>query len=648
VVEKRPYSFLKRSIAEVVSDALNSECNSEVQPSELELLLEEPRRKEFGDLSFPLPRLRQYCKKGMDELWRIVERALSGHYLIKQVTRVGTYSNIHVDMSRYAFLFFESLKALKEQYGKPFSSRKERIVVEYVSANPVHPLHIGSGRNAVIGDFIYRILKEAGNEVERRYYIDDVGLQVAYLAYGYMKLGRPHPPPNMKPDHYYGLIYAATATIVDILKLKKLRAEAKNSGDLDKYAQLGDRIHRLMADLTRLKERIPNEVDRLMDELSKEPDPEASISKLMRGYELGLESSTPVREVAQKVIEGIRQTLATLGIEMDRWDWESDLIREGLVDEVLSKAYSSPYFGEHKGLPALVFSELLKDEEIRAKLRIPKGLEIPPLILRRSDGSTLYTTRDIAYTLKKFREFKADRVINVIAVEQTLPQAQLRLALYALGYRKEAESLYHYSYEMVNLPGMSMSGRRGAYVTVDDVINMMTDVVMGFMKERGEPDRSLALKIARSAFKYMMLSTSPSKMLVFDVEKALDRKQLSGPYLQYSFARAKSVLRKAGGEVPWELIDYGEADAGLRKELVWLLSQYPSVVQKVLEELQPEDLVTHLNKVSDVFNRWYDSEPIAKEAKAGTRALKLAITYGVSVVLENGMRILGMDILPRV
>lgn len=636
------------SIAEAVSKALFSECNSKVQPSQLELLLEEPRRREFGDLSFPLPRLRQYCGKGMDELWKVVKKALSEHPLIKDLIRVGSYSNIYVDMAKYSFLFFESLKELKEQYGKPFSSKKERIVVEYVSANPVHPLHIGSGRNAVIGDFIYRILKEAGNEVERRYYVDDVGLQVAYLAYGYIKLGKPQPPQGMKPDHYYGLIYAATATIVDILKLKRLQAEAKNSGESEKYAQLGDRIHRLLADLSRLKERIPDEVNRLMDEISKEPDPEASISKLMREYELGLKSSEPVREVAQKVIEGIRQTLAALGIEMDKWDWESDLIKEGLVDEVIKKAYSSPYFGEHKGLPALVFADLLKDEEVRAKLRIPTGLEIPPLILRRSDGSTLYTTRDIAYTLKKFREFKADKVINVIAVEQTLPQTQLRLALYALGYEKEAESLYHYSYEMVNLPGKSMSGRRGAYVTVDEVINMMTEVVMNFMEKRGEASRSLALKIARSAFKYMMLSASPSKMLVFDIERALDRKQLSGPYLQYTFARAKSVLRKAGGEVPWEQIDCSKADVGLRKELIWLLSQYPSVVQKVSEELQPEDLVAHLNKVSDIFNRWYDSEPIAKEAEVGTRALKLAITYGVSVVLENGMKILGMDVLPRI
>ncbi len=641
-----PYRDLLKTVAESISRELSQSLGTDVSPDLIIRVIEEPPLRKFGDLGIPVPRLSKELGLKFQEVAASVEAGLRNTGMISKVTRVGPYVDAFIDAKKYASRVLESLKELGENYGVPRVEEPQKIVVEYVSANPVHPLHIGSGRNAAIGDFIYRILSMAGHNVERRYYVDDMGLQVAYLAYGYLKLGRPDPPKGMKPDKYYGLIYAATATIVDLLEAKR-KVEALRGKGGQEYSDALRELDSLMGDLARIRERIPEEVDKLIEEISRDEDPKASIATLMRNYEFGAEEAQVMREVSEKVMEGIKETLTRLGIDMDTWDWESDLVREGLVQRILEEARRSPCFTIHRGVPALDFKELLKDKDLRRRLRIPEGLEVPPLILVRSDGTTLYTTRDIAYTLKKFREAQAKKVYNVIAIEQTLPQAQLRLALYALGYRFEAENTIHYSYEMVNLVGASMAGRRGRYVTVDDLLNQMKERILNIMSERGSRSEDVAEKMARSAFRYMMLSTSPNKTLVFDVSKALDMRQASGPYIQYTYARAKAVLAKAGG-VPWGKLGFEGAGEGLRRELVWLLGKFPYVMKGVLESLRPEDLVAYMNKVADAFNTWYGAEPIAKEVDEGLRALKLAITYGVAVVLANSMKALGMDVLERV
>lgn len=643
-----PYAHLRRSVVTTVSNVLKNYCAEKELHEALEGLVEEPPRREFGDLSIHVARISRACNATPEELLPLLTTSLKELELVSNVNVVSNYVNVFVDYSKFSAQVLNSIMELEGRFGIPEDRVKERVIIEYISANPVHPLHVGSGRNAVLGDFLYRLHKFVGDEVQRRYYVNDVGLQVAYLAYGYYKLGRPNIPSNMKPDHYLGLLYAATTTIVDILKLKKQLREAEASGDLSKVNEARSEIDSLMADLARIADIIPREVDLLSEEIAKEGDPESKVMELLRGYESGEAEYLFVREVCEKVLDGIRETLSKLNVGIDVWDWESDLVWSGDVDKVLEKALESRYYGLHKSAPALFFNELVKDELLRERLRIPKSLEVPPLILKRSDGTTLYTTRDIAYSLKKFREFSADKVINVIAIEQTLSQAQLRLALYALGFEKEAENLIHYSYEMVNLPGTSMSGRRGRYVTVDELVERLVEMVRKVMSERGvEVSDEQALKMARSAVKYMILSVSPSKTLVIDLRKALDLKQNSGPYIQYTYVRAKSVLERVKG-FPDVSPDYSKAGREPIKTLILELSKFPEVVAEVLASGQPEDLVTYANNLATLYNKFYESEPIVKEPDEGFKALKIAVTYGTLVVLRNFMEICGMDILDKI
>ncbi|MGC8974769.1 MAG: arginine--tRNA ligase [Thermoprotei archaeon] len=643
-----PYRRLKNSISSELSKALSSVCADPDTLTQLESMIEEPPKREFGDLSIHLVRLSKSCNISLESLISLLASSLEKLDIVEKVVVVGSYMNIFINYAVFSPQVLNTIVSHDRRYGAINNYVRKRVIVEYVSANPVHPLHLGSGRNAVLGDFLYRLNKFLGNEVQRRYYINDVGLQAAFLAYGYRKLGFPEIPPGIKPDHYLGLVYAATTTIIDVLKLKKLLKEAEASGDFSRASELRNEIDSLMSDLSRLAEIIPNEVNVLSEKIASEEDPEAEIQKILRGYEMGEPEYLFVRKVCSRVIEGIKETLEKMNVGIDVWDWESDLVWEGKVDEVLKKASESNYFGFHKGAPALFFNELLSVGGLRKRLRIPEALEVPPLILKRSDGTTLYTTRDIAYTLKKFREFSADEVVNVIAIEQTLSQAQLRLALYALGYEKEAENLIHYSYEMVNLPGALMSGRRGRYVTVDELLEKLNEMVKNLMRERGsEVSEEQALKIARSAIKYAVLSVSPSKTLTIDLKKILDLKQNSGPYIQYTYVRAKSVVEKAGNFV-LDVVDYARAGKEPMRTLIFELSKFPEVVFSVASSKQPEDLISYANNLATLFNKFYESEPILREPDEGFRALKIAVTYSILVVLRNIMEICGVDILEKI
>lgn len=636
-----PYSELRRCVAEAVGRVF-ALVGVEVDYASLENLIQEPPRPEFGDLAIPLPRV----SRGLTEKCREVVSAIGelGGECIEKVECVGSYLNIWLRSSYLARILGRALATSRGSYGIPKKSSPKRVVVEFVSANPVHPLHIGSGRNAVLGDFIARAHELLGDIVERRYYVNDLGLQVAYLLYGYIKLSKPRAPPSMKDDHFLGLIYAATSILADIARLRKKLEHLTG----DEAGEARRELDTLIGDLLRIRSRVPDVVETLTKSLSQVED----VDQEVRALSLAMESCDPTivevhREVVDRVLIGIRQTLERLGVVFDRWDYESELVRSGLVREVVEMSRNSEFITYYKNAPALDLGRLANDA-VRSELGIPKSLEIPPLILARSDGTTLYTTRDIAYTIKKFREFNADKVYNVIAVEQTLPQAQLKLALYALGFYKEARSLVHYAYEIVNVKGFAMSGRRGRYITVDEILDTLIARARELARSRGvEISDEIALKIARSAFKYIMLSVSPKKTLVFDPEQAVEVKSGTATYVQYTYARANSILSKYGKEPDFNGIG-GEGLVGKRRELALLIARFPEILRKVALELTPEDMVSYLNKLSEIFNSWYDTDPVLTEPDEQLRNLKLLLVYGTKVVIENSFKLLGLDVVERI
>ncbi|TRM82893.1 arginine--tRNA ligase, partial [Sulfolobus sp. A20-N-F6] len=417
----------KIEIAKFVSKQLN------VDMSEVLKNITYPPREDFGDLSIPLPSI---IKGNIKEKAKILE-GYAGD-LISSTNVVNIYLNSTLNVKN---LFIKLFTNFDEEYGFEKIDKKKRIIVEHTSANPIHPLHIGHLRNTILGDSLSRALKFRGHEVNVRFYVNDTGRQVAVLILGLKLLGFPEPDPNLKKDLWLGLIYAMTNVIIEI---KKLREEIKKVSEVE-YKEKIRQLDEMVTVANELRNRNQALFDKLIDEINKIDDVETEIGKIIKEYEKGeTELKSIIRKYVKVALDGFMETLSKLNISFDNFDFESDLLWENKVNEVLDKLIVLPSRINYKGVPAIDLQNSL-DSDVRERLRIPKGLEIPPLVLTRSDGTTLYTVRDIAYSLYKFNQFNADIVINVIAEEQYIPQIQLRGALHLLGYSNLAENLVHYS-----------------------------------------------------------------------------------------------------------------------------------------------------------------------------------------------------------
>jgi len=617
---------------------------------EAERLTVKPPREEYGDLGFPLMRYTRRLGLDPGEVLGGVRARLEGsgvHWA--SVELFGGFLNLRLDAPRAAERLFRLMEA-GWRPRPPRTPRPLRVVVEHTSANPIHPLHMGHARNSALGDSLSRLLKARGHSVNRRFYINDAGLQAAYAVLGFKILGidpiEAAGKAGVKPDELVGWVYATTATLVDAEKARRGGAG-------------GEELEELASSLARLRERepLPGLFDKLFNAVREMRDPEGEVSRVVREVEFRVEPTASLaRRVAEAALEGIRKTLSRFGVDFDAWDWETDLLWEGRVARILEEARRSRYYTSHKGAEALDIPRIIKelvlpDPEARASIRLPRGFDVPPLILTRSDGTTLYTTRDIAYTLYKFEATGADRVINVVGAEQRLPQLQLRLALLGLGYRREALNLLHYDYEMVNLPGRRMRSRRGILVTLDEVLDEAKARAVEEVRARN-PGASrewvddVAEKVAVGAVKFALLRTSAPRPVTLDLDKVLDFKENSGPYLQYTYARAVGILSKHG-PIDYRAADPTECGDPRRRGLLIEALRTPLVMAKAADDLAPEDLATHLLGLADRFNSWYQVESVIHDPDRGSRECKAALVELVKKSLEEGLGALGIPLTPR-
>ncbi len=606
--------------------------------------LMEPSKEEYGDFSFPAMRYTRDINSLLTTVQSELLKELGDDYV--EISNVNGFFNFKLNDVRLASRVIKWSKDGNTLSVPPIPQRLT-IVVEHTSANPVHPLHIGHTRNACIGDTLARMLKARGHKVITRFYIDDVGRQVAIAALGVKLLGidvlGESNRRSIKPDALVGWIYAVTSTTIDLLK-------AKASNDTSE-------VEKLSSTLVRLKSQDPiGAFDRLYSAILSLKDPEAEISSLNSRYEQGLEPERSlVRNMVNAVLEGFKESLARLHVEFDAWDWESDMVWSGLVSKLVSEAKSSRFYTKYKDadsidIPAVIGTILASDKEAMSSIKVPKGFTLPPLILLRSDGTSLYTTRDLAYSIYKFSQSNADKVINVIGADQRLPQLQLRLALLGLGYRKEALNMIHYDYEIVRLTSGSMHGRRGEYITLDSLLDeLKARVLHELLDKNPNIDRNdanlIAENVAVGALRFFMVHMSATKPLTFSVEKALNLKESSGPYLQYTYVRAFNILEKHGP------LDLDAADpskcTGARRTLLVRALRTPLVAAKAADDLAPEDLVSHLLGLADMFNEWYETDSVIREPDNGARELKALIVELVRQALKLGMDLLGIPTLNR-
>jgi arginyl-tRNA synthetase len=643
VVSENPFAQFRLECQNALAKALNKALPKTIHPA---ITINKTPNIEYGQLASSLcfelaKRLGQKPLSLADQLVRTIDK--SEFDLIEKVAPAGAgYINFHVNFDKFSQLTLESVKKLGSEYGFAKTDKPKKIIVEHTSVNPLHPIHIGQARNPMLGDALARILTYRGHEVSRHYYIDDVGRQSSVVAYGYAKLGKPKP--TEKADLFVGKIYTVTSCIVEINRLKKTREIAIAAHNADDLVKANKEIDEWMSIAVELKEKYPVLFEALTAKIGQDENPEEEIKRLNCAYENGEPNAKQlIREVSDLCLEGFRETMKRVGVTYDSWDWESDFVWSTQVNDVLAKLKASIFVFNEKGVLEFNAEKVVQTLCLKGKLGLSENNEVPPLTLGRADGTTLYTTRDIAYTLWKFKNAK--KVINVIGMEQSLAQLQLKIALYAMGHSEYAENLVHFAYNLVTLPGYKMSSRRGHYITFDDVLTEAVHRAYEEVSKRSpllseEEKLKIADFVGLGSVRYALVDVDPSKTVVFTWDRVLNFETNSAPYVQYTHARACSILRKAAHEPEKTSVELLKEK--LERELILNLASFPDMFIEATEYLKPNMIADYTNALADKFNTFYNALPVLKADSQELSDARITLTRAIQIVMHNALNLIGV------
>jgi len=609
----------------------------EFRPEQFEI----PPSQELGDLALPLHATAKNLGVKPDELSFKLAEMLNAQKagFVSEAKSMRGYLNFFLNTQSVADLTWRAISALGAQYGVDATS-KESVIVEHTSANPIHPLHIGAARNALFGDTLARLLRAQGKKVETHFYVDDTGRQTALAALAYKLLGQPSP--KGKPDSWVGLLYVFGNAFMELFLAKEALKEAKSDDDVRCIQQT---IDEWVGVLSEQSQKQPEMFEALSEAFSNLRDPRVELSELILRYEEG-EPSTRllVRNLVQHCLSGFVETLRRANIAHDKFDYESDLLWNGSVNKVLSLLASSVYV-ERQGL-AMTFDVNRAAEQLGLKQRlgIQRNHVLPKLVLTRSDGTTLYTTRDLAYSLEKLS--KSDRVYNIIGAEQSLKQLQLKVVLYSLGYTKVLNQI-HVPYEYVDLPDGSMSGRRGRYITFDSIMDEAKMRATPEVEKRNpglpkETISELSEKIAAAAIRFALIGVNANKKIVFTWDRVLNFETNSGPYALYTYARANSILAKSNLNLDELSPDFSKLSNTEEHRLVVLAARLPESVAYAANSLRPEVLPEYVLRVCDIFNSYYASTPVLGAGDLGTREARIALVKMIQQTLSSAFAFMGI------
>ncbi|WP_414470011.1 arginine--tRNA ligase [Methanobacterium sp. ACI-7] len=530
-----------------------------------EIKVEEPPNPNMGDLASTVAfQLAKVAKKPPIEIAKDMLNNIEVSELFQSVEMKGPYINFFVDNKNYSRKVLESID---DNYGQ-LESKDKKVILEHTSANPNGPLHIGHIRNSVIGDSLSRVLKSAGYNVETQYYVNDMGRQIAIIAWGLLNFDYKIEKKE-KVDHEIGKIYFQIN--------EKLRADES---------------------LT------------------------AKVSELLKIYESGAnkELEDTFHEIVSKCLDGIKVTTSRLNILHDVYVWESKFIKDGTVRRILNDLKGHTKTNEVLYLP-------LEDYGIEKEL-----------ILTRSDGTSLYSTRDIAYHLEKSEN--SDEVVDVLGSDHKLAIDQLSVVLELMG-GKPPEVIF---YEFITLPEGSMSTRRGVFISVDELIEEAISRALDEIKKRREDlDDDSALAIAEDigigAIRYFIAKLSPEKHIVFKWDEALSFERGCAS-IQYAHARACKLLEKASFSPQKVDLDGSKLNEEAEIELIKLLSKFTSVVEESARINRVHPVAQYAMDLAGAFNRFYKSVPVIGADEEITRLL---IVDKSRITIKNCLKLLGIN-----
>ena len=494
-----------------------------------------------------------------------------------------------------------------EKFGfTPVTDQSPLVMIEYSSPNTNKPLHLGHVRNNLLGSALARIVEANGNKVVKTNIVNDRGIHICKSMLAWLKWGNGETPESSgkKGDHLIGDYYVA----------------------FDKH----------------YREEVKQLVAQGMDE--EKAKQEAPLIKEAHEMLVKWEQNDPeVRSLWKKMNEwvyaGFDETYKMMGVSFDKIYYESDTYLEG-KEKVME--------GLEKG-----FFYRRDDGSVWADLTA-EGLD--EKLLLRSDGTSVYMTQDIGTAKLRFQDFPIDKMIYVVGNEQNYHFQVLSILLDKLGF-KWGKDLVHFSYGMVELPNGKMKSREGTVVDADDLMETMIADAYEASKERvkqtsmpEEEAREVARKVGLGALKYFILKVDARKNMLFNPEESIDFNGNTGPFIQYTYARIASILRKAKEqniEIPMELSTVNCQLSTKETELIQKLNQFPAAVRQAGTDYSPSGICNYCYELTKAFNQFYHDFTILGEKDEDLKQFRLSLAKAVAKVISLGMGLLGIEMPER-
>ena len=514
---------------------------------------------------------------------------------ISRVDAVKGYLNLYFSTSEYARRVVDEVLASGADFGRG-APKSERLMVEYAQPNTHHSFHIGHHRNTILGEALARIVEFAGFDTIRASYPGDIGLGVITILWAYDKFYKGLEPQGIHERGQWLLkIYAEATAMLEPKENETLEEKARREAyDVERH----EMYHKWDTN-----------------------DP----------YVRGLWLKT--REWS---LEELRDILRILDVKMDVWFFESevDIPAKEIVGELIAKGIADDERPQGGAVIVKIDEKLgLTKEKYRTN------------IIMRSDGTTLYLTKDLALAKVKFEQYHVDRSIYVVDVRQSMHLQQAFAILKLWGF-KQAEKCYHLGYGFVSLPEGAMSARRGRVVLFKDVMDEAVKRVLAVESEKSpdiseEERKHVAEQIGLGALAYSMLSVDNNKDIIFDINEALNFDGHTGPYIQNAYVRANSILKKSDGLPQESRFDYDLDPHEI--ELIELISRFPDKVQQAADEYRPLIMANYTYDLANAFHSFYHAVQVIQTEDKNIREARLRLVAAARQTIANALRLLDIQ-----
>ncbi|MFN4006544.1 MAG: arginine--tRNA ligase [Chitinophagaceae bacterium] len=592
-----------------------------------------------GDYTIVLFAFVKQLKQNPDTVGNALGQYLTTHFnnICVSYNLIKGFLNITIADSYW--LHFISVAANNENYGK-WSATNNKVMVEYSSPNTNKPLHLGHLRNNFIGWSTAEILKFAGNDVVKTCVVNDRGVHICKSMLAWKKFGNGATPTstNTKGDKLVGYYY--------VLFENALKAEsdpiiaAIENGDVSRVnesdALKATQLYQKLQDGT-LTEDKRAEIKAAIKEIARNS---TAIMQEVRQMLIDWEAGKPDvielwKTMNQWVYDGFEATYKTIGSDFDTTYYESNtyLLGKDLVEQGLAKGV---FYTKADGS---VWIDLTAD-----------GLD--EKLVRRKDGTSVYITQDIGLAELKQQQYGCNESIYVVGDEQNYHFKVLKLICQKLGL-PSADGIYHLSYGMVELPSGKMKSREGTVVDADDLVDEMIAIAEAKTRELGKVDdftaeelQALYHMIGLGALKFFLLRVDPKKKITFNPEESIEMQGFTGPFIQYTHARIKSILRKAGDRAATN-ITAEKSLLPLEKALAVQLETFPSLIQEAAQEHDPSKIAHFAFTLAQTFNSFYVQHSISNAESDAKKALRLQLATLTATTLKNAMHMLGIKVPER-